>query len=344
MPLQPLLPPRLAAGDTIAVVSPSSPVAAARPRRFGRGVAELERRGFRVRVGEHALARRAHTAGTVEERLADLHAAFADPEVHGIVCAIGGFNANGLVAGLDYDLVAASPKVFCGYSDVTALHAAIWARTGLAVVLGPGLLPQLGEYGGTLDHTWRWFERVLMRAEPAGEIEPAPEWTGEYTEWDVADDRPRRLEPSPGPRTIRAGTGEGPLVAGNLATLLALAGTSWWPELDGVLLCLEDDAEETPATIDRALTQLRLMGVLERVAGLALGRFQVGTGFSKDDPLDAVVLEATCGTEYPIACDFDFGHTDPMVPLPWGVHARLDAGETARLSLLGPAVVERDAG
>jgi muramoyltetrapeptide carboxypeptidase len=336
-----VLPPRLRPGDTIGIVTPSVPSPATAPRRFQRGIDELERLGFRVRVAANAQGNRGHRSGTIEERLADLHELFGDPGVHAILCAIGGFNSNSLLEALDYELIRANPKLVVGYSDVTALHAAIWAQTGLAVVLGPSLLMQFAEFDGIDAYTWDAWERTLMRPEPAGELGPAREWTDELLRWDEADTRRRERRSNPGPRTIRPGRAEAPVVAANLATLLVLAGTRFWPDLDGALLFVEDDHEEDVARVDRMLTQLRQLGAFERISGLVLGRFPSACELGPGSPLDAVVLEATRGFDFPIAADLDFGHTDPMFCLPWGVRARLDARDDVQLALLEPAVAER---
>jgi muramoyltetrapeptide carboxypeptidase len=254
-----------------------------------------------------------------------------------VLSTIGGYNTNALLDRLDYDLLRDDPKVICGYSDTTALLAAVWTQAGLVVTLGPALLPQFGEPGGIDPYSWDSFERTLMRAEAAGSVPASTGWTAERLEWDVDDDRPRRPEPNAGPRAVRPGEGEGPVVAGNLRTLLAVAGTPFFPALDGVVLCLEDDAEESIATVDRSLSQLRLLGAFERIAGLALGRFEPGSHIGAA-ALDDVVLAATAGSEFPIAADLDFGHTDPMSCLPWGVRARLAVGAAVELSLLEAAV------
>lgn len=337
--MQLIRPPRLQAGDLIGVVSPSSPVAHFVPRRLKRGVAELERLGFRVRLGRHATERRGHTAGSIQDRVVDLHEMFADPEVKAIITTIGGHSSHQLLDELDYDLIAANPKIFMGYSDITALHLGIHARTGLVTFLGPAVLPQFGEAGGLMLYVRQAFERTVCTAIPAGELQPSPEVVAETLRWDLEDDRPRRTTVNPGPRPLRSGVARGRIVAGNLGTMLLLAGTPYWPDLRGAILCVEDDETETPATVDRYFTQLRHMGVYDVIAGLVVGRFPPSVGFSAEDSLEEILLTATRGYSFPIGIDFDFGHWDPIFVLPNGVEAELSVGETARLAILEPAVV-----
>jgi muramoyltetrapeptide carboxypeptidase len=292
-----------------------------------------------VRVGEHARSTTGWTAGSAADRAADLEAMFADPEVRAIVCTIGGYNANQLLELLDYDLIAANPTIFVGYSDITALHGAIHARTGLTTMLGPALLPQFGELGGVDEYTWDAFERVLMRAEPAGVFRQPEHWYPERLWWDEQDDRARTPEPAAPWRTVRAGQAEGPIVAGNVNTLLLLHGTPWWPSLERALLCLEDDEEYgKPWMVERQLFQLRHLGVFERAAGLAYGRIHPESGFESETWIDEILLRATAGTELPVAVGLDFSHTDPLLTLPWGVRAHLDAGDEVTLELLETAV------
>lgn len=332
-------PPRLRPGDLIGVVSPSSPVAHFVPRRLKRGLAELERLGFRVRLGRHATEKRGHTAGTIADRVADLHEMFADPEVKGIITTIGGHSSHQLLDELDFDLIAANPKVFMGYSDITALHLGIHARTGLVTFLGPAVLPQFGEAGGLMPYVRQAFQRAVCTASPAGDLEPSPVVVAETLKWDVEDDRPRCTTANPGPRALRSGLARGRIVAGNLGTMLLLAGTPYWPDLRGAILSVEDDETETPASVDRYFTQLRQMGVYDLIAGLVVGRFPPSVGFSAEDSLEEILLTATRGYTFPIGIDFDFGHWDPIFVLPNGVQAELAVGETARLAILEPAVV-----
>ena len=325
-------PPALRRGDTVGIVAPSSPVAAHVPRRLARGVTELERHGFDLRLGAHVR----NAEATNEDKLSDLHALFADPEIRAIVCTIGGYDSHQLLEELDFGLISANPKVVSGYSDITALLVAIHSATALATFMGPMILTDWAEFGGIPEHTWTEWEATVLRAEPRGEIAIAPEWTAEHTWWDKEDERPRVWEPNPGPRTVREGAAEGPLAPANLSTLLLLAGTPWWPDLDGALLCLEAAEEEQAWWVERSLHHLRHLGVWGRAAGLALGRCHPDSQVEPDE-LDRMLLAATRGTEIPIAVDFDFGHTEPHCTLAWGVRARLDAGAPS-LALLEAAV------
>ena len=329
-----IVPSRLRTGDTIGIVSPASPVAAFCSKRFARGVENLEKMGFSVRVAEHATARHGHTAGTIEDRVSDIHTMFSDTDVRAIITTIGGFNSNQLLEYLDYDLIARHPKILMGYSDITAVLLAIHKMTGLVTFLGPAIMPQFGEAGGLHRYTAEWFHAILMEPTLPIELTPSNLSIHEQLRWDTEDTRPRREEPHPGPRVLKDGVATGPIIAGNLGTMLALASTRYFPDLDGVILCVEDDEEESPGTIDRFLTQLRHMGVFERIVALVVGRFHPSVGFSDRDSLRDIVLTATEGCDIPIAVDFDFGHTDPMFTLPNGVRARVDFRERARLQLL----------
>lgn len=319
-----IYPATLAKGDAIGIVSPSSPVAAFCPRRLQRGVEELQKRGFKVKLGKHVSERYKHTAGTVQQRVEDIHAMFIDEEVKAIVCTIGGLNSNQLLEHLDYDLIKAHPKIFMGFSDITALLNAVHAKTGLVTFLGPALLPQFAEFGGTLPYTWEYFEKTVMTG---GEIkiETSKEWTDEFTPWDKEDNRPRVMKPNDGIKMLKPGKASGIMVGGNIGTLLLLNGTPYMPSLQDVILCVEEDEVETPATIDRFFTQLRHIDAFSKVKGMLIGRFNSKVGFKKEDSLEDIVLDATKGYDFPILYDLDFSHTDPMITIPLGGKCDMDA-------------------
>ena len=331
-------PAQLNVGDTIAIVSPASAVAAYVPRRLQRGIETLERMGFKVLLMPNATAVHSHTAGTIGERLQDLHMAFKNPDVKAIFAAIGGFNSHQLLDELDYDLIRANPKIFMGYSDITALLSGIQTKTGLTTFVGPAILPQFGQLHGLDDYTKEWFERTLMQTDPIGPIEASDEWTDEGLRWDVNDDRRRTHVANDGYVVARTGEGTGPIVAGNLGTLLLLAGTPYMPSLDGAVLMLEDDESETPETIDRYFTQLRHLGAYEKISGIVVGRFHSKVEFDPDFPLKDILLRATRGYDFPIVLNADFGHTDPVFPLPNGIQAAVSAGESVVIEILESAV------
>jgi muramoyltetrapeptide carboxypeptidase len=332
-------PKRLCQGDEIAVFSPSSSVPSFFPERLDRAERELERLGFKVRRGAHATDRSGYTAGTPEERVAELEAAFEDPRVRAIHCSIGGNNSNQLLDLIDYDTIRRNPKVLVGYSDSTALVVAVWQMTGLVTYHGPGVLPEFGEYPGLMRYTERKFLETVCEASGPRKLAPPDAWTEVYAEWGDPENwtRSRPTTPNASWRAVASGTAEGYLVGGNLETLVKLAGTPFWPDLDGAIFFWEE-ARQTVAQVDAHLTQLRQLGVFDQIAGMVVGRpyhcdASVGVEFRQ-------VVDEKLGTvPFPVLADVDFGHTDPMLTLPIGIRARLFVeGADYELTVLEPAV------
>jgi muramoyltetrapeptide carboxypeptidase len=204
-----------------------------------------------VKTGAHFAGRRGHLAGTDAERAGDLNTAFADPEVKAVVCVRGGSGAARVLPLLDYDAIRANPKVLLGYSDITALHNAIHARTGLVTFHGPNGSGSWNRFNA--DQFRRvFFERELMRYENVV---------------DAGDELvPRRNRTV----TITGGRARGELVGGNLTVLTALAGSSYLPDFSGKILFLED-VSEAPYRVDRMFSTLKLMGALDQLAGVIFG-------------------------------------------------------------------------
>ena len=248
-PRRRLLPTALNPGDTVALVSPSSATDERLSLQFAREA--MQALGFKVKTGEHYASRYGHLAGTDAARAADLNAMFADDEVKAIVCVRGGSGAARLLPLLDYDAIRADPKVLLGYSDVTALHNAILAQAGLVTFHGP---IGAGSWNGfNVDQFRRvFFERELM------------EYRNKVDAGDELVPRKNRT------LTITGGKARGELVGGNLAVLVALAGSPYLPDFDGRILFLED-VSEAPYRIDRMLTTLKLAGALDRIAGFVFG-------------------------------------------------------------------------
>jgi len=274
-------------GDIVAIVAPSGTFPEERLRR---GEAVLLERGYRVL---RLLPRESHRylAGPDEERRALLERAFGDPEVRAVFAARGGYGATRLLGRIDWERVARGGKPLVGFSDVTALHAALHVR-GVRSVHGP-VVTRLGEEPP--DSLERLFG--LLESD-----RPPPPLVG---------------------RTVVAGEAEGPLVGGCLSLLVALLGTPHFPPLDGCILFLED-VGEAPYRIDRMLTQLHASGALDRVAGIALGEWagcDDSTGRGSE-----VAEEILAGLGKPLVAGLPFGHGARNLALVHGARARLRDG------------------
>ena len=304
-------PPRLRAGDRVAVVAPSGHVVVERLRR---GCALLESWGLEVRLGEHVLDRTRHHAGTDPARAADLLAAWCDPSVSAVLVARGGSGAARLVDGLDWVAMrAAGPKVLVGFSDVTVLHEAVAHHLGLASLFGP--MPASEVFGGpspdaiTVEHLRRTFfepeaVQVLGTSAPASSGRTVPHVSGRAT---------------------------GATVGGTLALLANTVGTVESRPAGGRIAVLEDVAE--PAyRIDSMLTQLLRTGWFDDVAGIVLGSW-TDCG---DGAVDTVV-ERLAGLGVPLLSGLPFGHGRPQLTVPLGVEAELDTA-AGTLSFLEPAL------
>ena len=310
-------PARLRPGDTVALISPAS---YAEDDAVERAYQNLESLGLQVQPGQHLRAERGYHAGTREQRFQDLHAAFAEPEIKGVWCVRGGVGAAQILPLLDYRLIRRNPKVFVGYSDITALHVAILKKTGLVTFHGPVASSEFTDY------TREQVRRVLF--EPSGEL------LIQRPDTYPTDEAGYEKHTFPGPTS-----GEGPLTGGNLSLLAAAAGTGYEPKLKGKILFLEDVGERV-YRIDRMLTQLRQAWDLDSVNGIALGIFkdcQPSEG-SRSLSLVECFQDRLGDLGVPMCYGLPIGHIDDMCTLPMGVRARLDA-EGVELRLLESGVV-----
>ena len=314
--ITPIIPRRLRSGDQVRVVAPSRSLAL-----IGGDVREVaaerfERLGLELTFGAHVETCDAFDSSPIEERVADLHAAFADPDVRAVLTVIGGYNSNQLLPFLDWELIAANPKIFCGYSDITALTCSILAKTGLVTFSGP----HYSTFGMVehLEQTARWFETALMGDEPIV-VEPATTWSDDA--W-YLDQHDRQIEKNEGFWVLREGIAEGHLVGGNLCTVNLLQGTAYLPELAGAVLFIEDDVESMPHTFDRDLTSLSQQPGFQDVRGLLIGRFQRSVGMTRET-LQEIVRNNRRLDGLPILANVDFGHTDPILTIPVGGQARM---------------------
>jgi muramoyltetrapeptide carboxypeptidase LdcA involved in peptidoglycan recycling len=312
-----ICPPRLRPGDELRVIAPSL----SRPTVTRRvDPAPIEARfagmGLRISYGRHVDEVDAFGSSPVAARIADLHDAFTDPTVAGVSTVIGGFNSNELLPFVDWNLIRANPKVFCGFSDITALQAAMLARAGMITWSGPhwSTFGMRDHCGQTLD----WFQAALLRDAPV-ELRPSPEWTDDRWFLDQDDRHPERND---GWWPLRAGQATGPIVGGNLCTLNLLQGTGYLPGLDGTVLVIEDDETSDVVTFARNLTSLLQLPDAPGVRGLAIGRFQRASQLSRE-LLDQIVGNQPALAGKPVLANIDVGHTSPMATVPIGGTAEL---------------------
>jgi muramoyltetrapeptide carboxypeptidase LdcA involved in peptidoglycan recycling len=327
--MEPLTKPRrVRAGDTVAIVSPSFGAVGQWPHRAERATAYLESLGLSVRLMPHAARSDSWTSAPAEDRAADLHAAFEDDQVAVVLCGIGGNHSNQLLPLLDFDLIREHPKVFQGYSDITVLHWALARHAGLGTFHGPTLVAELGEFPQVLPYTDRYLRAAWFGAEPIV-FEPSPVWTDEFLDWDAKADlkRARELQESEGWVTVREGVAQGWLFGGCLETVCwHVKGSTAWLDPAGAILLLETSEEApSPAHIDAYLTDLEQLGVFDAAAGLVVARPH---GYTADDRerLWEVIVRRTEAAGIPVLANVDAGHADPMVTLPFGATAELDAG------------------
>jgi muramoyltetrapeptide carboxypeptidase LdcA involved in peptidoglycan recycling len=331
-------PRRVQRGDTVAIVSPSAPAVGRVPHRVERARRYLESLGLAVRVMPNAARVDGWVSASPELRAADLHDAFADDSVAVVLAGTGGNHSNQLLPFLDFAHIAAHPKIFQGFSDITVLHWAFAKHSCLGTFYGPAFVVTLAEFPEVLPHTDRFLRAAWFGEEPFV-YEPAEVWTDERLEWLERADltRPRELRPSEGWLTIRGGSARGPLFGGCLETICwHLKGSSAWIEPDGAILVLETSEEApSPAHVDAYLTDLEQLGVFDAAAAVLVAR---PYGYTPDlaQVLWDVVARRTEEAGLPVLANVEVGHTDPMLTLPFGVPAELDA-DARTLRLLEPA-------
>ncbi|MGB9662147.1 MAG: S66 peptidase family protein [Moorellaceae bacterium] len=289
-----MLKPRpLQPGDTIGLVAPASPLG--NELYLQRGIARLESWGFRVVLHRPLNTGAGYLAGSDEERAAELHAMFASPEVRALICLRGGYGSLRLLPHLDYNLIRSRPKIFLGYSDITALHLALVQRAGLVTFHGPMIYPELG-----------------------GDLHPCTEAALRSTLRGSLSSTTLYCLPHKG-FTVVPGRARGRLIGGNLSLLTSTLGTPFEVDTREAILFWEE-VNEPLYRVDRMLTQLLLAGKLAAAAGMVIGECP-GCG-----DLEDLLRERLAPVGIPCLYGLPCGHGQPMVTLPLGVLVTLDAG------------------
>lgn len=317
-----IYPKKLKKGDTVRVVTP------ARSLSMGwinnEELKEIARERFEQDLGlkltfsENVYEIDDFDSSPIETRVNDLHEAFKDESVRLIITVIGGFNSNQLLPYLDYELIKNNPKIVCGYSDITALTNAIYAKTGLVTYSGPHWF-SFGDIQG-FDYTLEYFKKCLF-SNDVFDVKPSEKWSNDR--W-VGKQENRNFIDNEGYWILNEGEAEGTIVGGNQCTFNLLHGTEYMPEIKDGILFLEDDYEAHISTVDRDLQSIIHQPGFDQVKGIILGRFQPETKMTRD-LLTKIIKTKKELHNIPIIANVDFGHTAPIITFPIGGRVKINA-------------------
>lgn len=298
-----MLASKLKRGDEIRIIAPSYSLAYVWEEKFNKALAYLQSQGFKVTFSKHSRERDDWNSSSIQSRVEDIHDAFLDNNVKAILSAIGGFNVNQILEHIDYEIIKQNPKILCGYSDITALLNAVYAKTGLIT------------YHGAHFSTFGF------------EIEP--EYTRNSFFGCVMNQDNLLITPSKAAKeytVIQQGACEGTIIGGNLCTLNLLQGTQFMPQADDIVLFLEDDnimGDYFVYEFDRNFQSLLQAYGTERIKGVVFGRFADSCNMNANTIRK--IIADKIPSDIPVVFGADFGHVFPMITFPIGGRARIEA-------------------
>lgn len=313
-----IVPSKLKNGDEIRVISPARSMGIIKDPFRDIAKSVFKKMGLNISFSKNVEEIDDFNSSSIESRIEDLHEAFSDRNVKGIITTIGGFNSNQLLRYIDYDLIKRNPKVLCGYSDITALHSAILKKTGMVAYYGPHFSSFSMEKG--IEYTIEYFKKCLMKEEPF-EINPSDEWSDDR--WYESKDK-RTFIKNNGFVIMQEGEAKGTVIGGNLCTLNLLQGTEFMPSIKNSVLFIEDDHESKPHHFDRDIQSLIHQPDFESVKGLVIGRFQKESNMT-DSMLEKIIKSKKELRGIPIISNADFGHTFPITTFPLGGKVEIHA-------------------
>lgn len=312
-----MIAPKLKKGDEIRVISPARSLSIISQGQRQLAKQRLEELGFKVTFSKHSEESDEFNSSSIKSRIEDLHEAFSDKNVKGILTTIGGFNSNQLLKYINYNLIKKNPKILCGFSDITALGNAIYKKTGLITYSGVHFSSFGMEKG--FEYSLQYFKKCLVDKDEF-EIEPSKEWSDD--EW-YKDQEKRTFIKNEGIWLINKGKSEGIIIGGNLCTLNLLQGTEFMPSLKGSILFIEDDDVTNKFEFDRNLQSLIHLPEFKEVKGLVIGRFQKKSEVTKE-LLTKIIKTKEELSNLPVIANVNFGHTTPICTFPIGGKARIN--------------------
>ena len=315
-----IYPEKLKIGDEVRIIAPSRSIKILSEEIKRIADKRFLDLGLKLSFGKHVYETDEFNSSSIESRIADLHEAFSEKNVKGIITVIGGFNSNQLLKYIDWKLIKNNPKIFCGFSDITVLNNAIFTKTGLINYSGP----HYSSFGQKLhfDYTLDYFQKCLMADSPF-EVSSSDSWNDD--EW-YLDQNKRELISNKGYLVINEGESEGTILGANLCTFNLLQGTEYFPNLSDSILFLEDDYETVPHTFDRDLQSLIHLPDFNKIRGLVIGRFQKKSNMT-DELLKKIIKTKKELDNIPVIANVDFGHSDPKITFPIGGEVKITASK-----------------
>jgi len=317
--MEKIYPTKLKAGDEVRVVAPSRSMSI-----ISKEVREIANRrfadlGLKLSFGKNIDESDEFASSSIESRVADIHEAFLDKNVKAVFTVIGGFNCNQLLKYLDWNLIKKNPKIFCGYSDPTALNNALFAKAGLVSYSGP----VYSTFGQELyfEYTLDYVKKCLLSDEPF-EIKPSDNWSDDA--WYI-NQKDRNLIKNDGFWVLNEGKASGTILGANLCTFNLLQGIEYFPGFPkDTVRFLEDDEMSNDVTFDRDLQSVIHQPNFENVKGIVIGRFQKVSKVSRDI-LTKIIKTKRELNNIPVIANVDFGHTSPLITFPIGGEAIVEA-------------------
>ena len=316
-----LVPPPLEENDIIGFVSPSAGLAGIFKYRVKRAINWFKEQGFKVKLGKN-FWKTGYIAGEPEERISDLNEMIHDNSIKAIICAIGGEHSIQLLKYVDFKAFRKTPKIFVGFSDITVLHLAFYKVLKAQTFYGPMVLTQFGEYPKPFDYTVEHFFKVVMRKEKVIEIKPTS-YTDQFLDWFKYKTVARSKFKKNKFLWLREGIARGRLVGGCLPSILRVAGTKYLPSFKNSIVFLETPEGEKPGKpypiekVDADLSQLIEIGIFDKAKGLILGIPYRYTEKMKKK-FYQLILKRLKDFDFPILANINFGHTDPIITIPYG--------------------------
>lgn len=328
--MKPIFPNKLKPGDEVRVIAPSRSMGVVSNTNKTLAIKTLENLGLRLTFGQHVDEQDMMYSSSIPSRLSDLHEAFSDKSVKAILAVLGGSNSNQLLQYINYDLINKNPKIFCGFSDITALQNAIFHQAGLVTYSGPQFSSFAMEKG--FEYTLDFFKKIFFENNEI-DLTCSSMWSDD--DWYIEQDN-RTFHKNEGYWILHPGVAKGIIIGGNVSTILLLHGTSYMPSPENTILFLEaDNITEGQGVweFDRALQSMIHQSYFSHVKAVIFGRFEEKFGMSLEK-LKFIIASKPELKNIPIIANADFGHTMPMFTFPIGGFCRLQADASGSVTLV----------